>query len=271
MFLKLYPSVQIILALLILILFYGCAKPNIPNKEITNGVWAWNRLDNLSKTSQYSISTVYLQRHNTEIDEPFRQDAKQLKNGYIFWLLDGNTASIDDPSFIQYDISILDQALKEHIEIQGLHLDIELYTRADYTPETMENLWRRYLITLKNVADELHKRGLKLSISIPFWLDTITLNNRPLCDQVMDIADETVIMSYRTDSNDLLATVEHELNYAQTHGKSIFLAVDLSPSNEANGEKLSFFNHKNKLKDVITIKINNISFKGWVFHSLDDI
>lgn len=267
LFLKLHTLIQILFTLL---LFYGCSKPTIPLKETTNGVWAWNRLDNLSKTSLYSISTVYLQRHNTEIDESFRQDARQL-NHYSFWLLDGNTASIDDPSSIQYDLSILDQALKEHIAIQGLHLDIEIYTRPDYTPASQENLWHRYLLKLKAVSEELHKKGLKLSISIPFWLDSISINHRPLSDQVIDIADETVIMSYRTNPNDLLATVEHELNYADTSKKSIFLAVDLSPSKESNAQQLSFFNHKDRLEEVLMMSIHHTSFKGWVFHSLDDI
>ena len=115
------------------------------------GVWAWNRLENIQKTTLYSIKTIYLQRHNDLLDNAFRQDVQQLKNNYTVWLLDGNNTSIDDLSFLTYNISILDNAKRENIILQGLHLDIEPYTRSDYTPQSRrneKNEWMNYHLLL---------------------------------------------------------------------------------------------------------------------------
>jgi len=235
------------------------------------GVWAWNRLENIQKTTLYSIKTIYLQRHNDLLDNAFRQDVQQLKNNYTVWLLDGNNTSIDDLSFLTYNISILDNAKRENIILQGLHLDIEPYTRSDYTPQSMTKIWNRYLQTLTIVAHELHAKGFKLSVAIPFWLDTININNRPLCDQVIDIADEVVIMTYRTEPNEFLQTAAHELAYADITHKDIYLGIELAPNQNENAPKISFFGQHDKLKAVLTLDIPYHSFRGFVFHSLDEL
>jgi len=237
----------------------------------TYGVWAWNRLENIQKTTLYSIKTIYLQRHNDHLDNAFLQDVRQLKNNYAVWLLDGNTTSIDNRSFLNYDISILDNAKRENITLQGLHLDIEPYARPDYTPQSMTEIWNRYLQTLTIAAHELHAKGFKLSVAIPFWLDTININNRPLCDQVIDIADEVVIMTYRTEPNEFLQTATHELAYAGITHKDIYLGIELAPMQDENAPKISFFGQRDKLKAVLTLDIPYHSFRGFVFHSLDEL
>lgn len=242
----------------------------IPADKI-NGVWAWNRLENLQKTTEYSIKTVYLQRHNDFLDYTFRQDMQHLKNNYTVWLLDGNNTSIDDLSFLTYNISILEGAKQENLILQGLHLDIEPYTRSDYTPQSMTKIWNRYLQTLTIVARELHAKGFKLSVAIPFWLDSININNRPLCDQVIDLADEVIIMAYRTEPNEFLQTATHELAYADIAHKDIYLGIELASTLNKNASKISFFGQHDKLKAILTLDIPYHSFRGFVFHSLNEL
>ena len=178
-------------------------------------IWMWNnRLvpghegEVVERLTANGIGRVYLQ-----IDDdpgrflPFVEAAN--KKGIDVFALDG------DPGYVQNPEPLLRRITKvatlaptaAGVTFAGFQVDIEPYLNKDFA------LRREFYVTgYLELLSRLKKHGgIPLSVVVPFWFDTIHVGGTTLLQKVVEVADELVVMSYRTNSAELLAVSMTEL------------------------------------------------------------
>ncbi len=122
---------------------------------------------------------------------------------------------------------------------------------------------------MANAKEMLHQVDLNISITIPFWIDRITEafpNARPLNYEVIDIADEVVVMTYTIYRDRIEPYAESSLIYAAEHQTSIKIALEMV---ENSNKEITFYDTPEAIKEIITMKLDYLSFDGYVIHTLD--
>ncbi|MGZ9267494.1 MAG: spherulation-specific family 4 protein, partial [Sulfuricurvum sp.] len=227
-----------------------------------NGVVGYTKVKN-SFTNQ--APTIYL-----NYDSNFSANARIVEqNGSKVWMLGSEHPT---NSTIDQWINTIEIYNTSGGKVVGLSLDVEPWTQFENQNDVANKAsWKAYLDLITYASDTLHKHGLKLSVSIPFWLDTLKTqvfpNNRPFDYDVIDVADEIIIMDYTTNKSSFIKNVEGELNYADKKlDKKVKLALECDPSVEPN---VSFYFDPNSIALFLNLPIKNASFGGYVIHQLD--
>lgn len=152
-------------------------------------------------------------------------DAAQ-ERGITPLALDGAAEVIRAPEALVRKLRRL-MALFTDKQPPGVQLDIEPYLLEDFfvDPETG---FGQYLAVLDQVKATLMGRA-PLSVVLPFWFTSQAVRGRPVTFAVMDRANEVVVMSYRTDIDELRATAEDTLRYGDLAGVPVWLAIETRP------------------------------------------
>ncbi|HIJ95304.1 MAG TPA: hypothetical protein HPP94_06140 [Desulfuromonadales bacterium] len=275
----------------------------VANKK-PDAIWIWNNRaiagheqEVVERLTSLSIKQVYLQ-----IDDypgrllPFVAVAK--KKGIAVWALDG------DPEYVRHPEALLRRIRKvadlihstSEPNFSGFQVDIEPYLNKDFALKR-----EQYLATYLELLDNLKKQGdLPLSVVVPFWFDSMYVGGTSLLQKVIEIADELVVMSYRTDPAELLAVARTELGLAEKLSKPVRLGIELGriPDERhielvpavgqgeislggmlwkkkadytVSGNRISFRNRKLELPGYMATPIPFRSFDGWVLHSYEEL
>ena len=243
-------------------------KESSPLKQIS--FYAWDDISNYKKAfnhlQNYNKITIYLNGNRKN----FVSDAETLhKNGADVWSLISHNPNLD---YIENKVDIIvDYNQKHNKNIKGIVFDIEPWAKFDdQNSSKNRDAWQDYLNFLKDSRDILHSHGLKLSVTIPFWLNHITEafpNGRNLNYEIVDIADETIIMDYTIFHDRFYRFAQNTLEYADTKsGKSVKIALEMTKSKEKN---ISFYNNPKDIQQFLTTHIPNSSFTGYVIETLD--
>ncbi len=229
--------------------------------------YAWNGTDGYDVVSN-NISdenlTIYL-----NYDANFNENAQILEadNANIWMLVSDNPTT-----------EMIDQWIEQIIDynnsggdILGMSLDIEPWNNfLDQNDIANKDEWQEYLNLVSYTADALHANDLSLSISIPFWTDNINNevfpNSRPIAYDIIDLADETIIMDYTTNLTNFTTFVQNELSYADSVNKEIKIAIETSDVGDNN---ISFYSDPQAMIPFLQTSFDNSSFAGYTIHYMD--
>jgi len=277
-------------------------------------IWLWDlrkiagkEQEVVSRLRRDLFSRVYLQiSRDLEAVRPFLREAAAA--GIEVFALDGESGHIDDWSYLADDIRRVSEfnASAQGYGFAGIQFDVEPYLKKDF------NLRRQhYADQYLKMASELKRLSdgkLKLSFALPFWFHKLLVQNKPLSFLVIDIADEVVLMSYRTTYEDLVSSALADLCYAGAAGKPLFLGLEVTRLPDEHhyvvarddvyanadrtgnvltiegasveklkpvrtyvvkSEKLSFFRNRDRLSPILKKGIPYKSFSGFVIHSYE--
>ena len=290
-----------------------CQKNN-PIFEFKNGIWIWDlsRINGkeqeiFSYLKSLNFKRVYLQI-NEDLEKliPFLELAKA--NEIEVFALDGDPSYVINPQPLIKRIQMVRELNLKKKYFKGFQVDIEPYLFKDFNLN--KNFYVEKYISLIKTLKTLANNTFELSVVIPFWFDEIYLNNTPLAFYVIDIADEVVIMSYRTNLDEIIEITESELCYASSLNKPVYLALEVNKlpdeehflvkkeevlrnlikinswvylvklpheglkffkSYKVLSKRLSFFDNPNELKNILRTKLPYKSFAGWIVHSLEGL
>jgi len=242
----------------------------LPSKILS--FYAWDGVVNYDKLPMtefvFGAPTLYLNPvdHGQNL---FVDNAIKVidRNGSIWLLMSGNPP--DD--YLDRQIDLMDEVNKySGNSILGMAFDLEPWSQfSEQNKSENRETWKKWLDTLASYRNKLEARGYKISITIPFWLYNISEawpNDRPLDYDVLDIADEVIIMDYTIYSDRFLIYAEHTLHYADTHKKKVKLAIEMT---DIGNNGVSFYSIPDKIDRILDLNISHDSFDGFVVHTLD--
>lgn len=275
-----------------------------PAASQPHGVWLWNNrlvpgheADVIKRLLSNGIGRVYLQIN----DDPGRflpfVEAAH-KKGIDVFALDGDPGYVEKPEALLGRIAKVAK-LKHSASgaaFAGFQVDIEPYLNKDFA------LRREYYVSAYlELLSRLKKQGgMPLSVVVPFWFDSIHFRGTTLLQKVVEIADELVVMSYRTNSAELLDVSMAELGLGEKFGKPVRLGIELGripnerhielePASDGgdihlagmwwkkkrdytvSGDRISFKNSTKALPAYMATPIPFRSFGGWVLHSYEEL
>lgn len=275
-----------------------------PAASRPHGIWLWNnRLvpghedDVVGRLLSNGIGRVYLQ-----IDDnpgrflPFVEAAK--KKGIDVFALDGDPGYVRKPEPLLRRIAKVANLARTSsgATFSGFQVDIEPYLNKDFA------LKRDYYVSAYlELLSRLKKQGgMPLSVVVPFWFDSIHFRGTTLIQKVIEITDELVVMSYRTNSAELQAISMTELGLGEKIGKPVRLGIELGRISDerhielesvsgagdirlagmwwknrrdytVSGDRISFRNRTDELPGYMATPIPFRSFGGWVLHSYEEL
>ncbi|MBH0191656.1 MAG: hypothetical protein HP492_07845 [Nitrospira sp.] len=137
-------------------------------------------------------------------------------------------ASEDGPEIWRAYVRLLVTLRESGIEVVAL----DGYPEAIYDPQQLAGKIRRLLSLVEphllaiDLIKEMIGQRTHLSVVMPFWLTTVAVRGRPLEFAVMDRVDEVVVMSYRTDLDEVKSLSDDTLRYGDLIGIPVWLAVE---------------------------------------------
>ena len=279
-------------------LLFHTRFPSDTLRPLPLSVWAWSPNDiDLELLKKHHIQRVYLQ-----IGQAFEKVAKELhQNGITVFGLDGDPHDIFDARRLQKSIERI-AALNLHEKIvSGFEIDVEPHILKSFNLQKEDHI-EKFMRLILTLSQDLHHHGLEFSVVTPFWYDTLKWKGKPLIDSIIDTADETVLMSYRSSAKEVIHISEYELLYASLKHKDLRIGVELMPiDNEEHhlyklgqskpciasqkvqqacremsliqhysvkGSDLSFYQQNSRLQKLFETPIKYPAFKGFVLHQM---
>jgi len=268
-------------------------------KDISSWLWKAKNLD-MQKIRDHNIHRLYVQMNQKD----FPDMLKKLSSDPIsIYGLNGSPADINNYQHLLKDIDLLANLKKKYPFIKGYQIDVEPYLLPNFN-QKKDLFFKKYMKMIKNLTDYAHKKGLKFSVVIPFWFDSVFVDNKNLGFYVCDTADEIVLMSYRSDLEQVLSISRLLLSYAGYAGKDVRIGIELMKiederhqiyevvdtkidclTSEAfsskcvalkqlkdyviRGDSISFHGQTDKLKSLYEKGVPYPAFKGYVLHHLE--
>lgn len=283
----------------------------------TKGIWIWDyrrvighEEETVGRLQKEGVRRVYIQVGGAlESFRPFLETAKARR--ISVYALDGSPDYINDYQVLIDDMVKIREFNRSARDVgfEGIQIDVEPYLKKDF------NLRKEYYVRqFLRMAQDLRRHAgddLKLSFALPFWFDTLTIDgDKPLSFHIIDIADEVVIMSYRTDYDEIINSAVQELCYASSVGKPLYLGLEINnlPDEEhfvvdkatldkftvltgsgmvlsktprdglpvakqygVKSEKITFFSKKDALPRIMSKAPQFKSFNGYVIHSYEGL
>lgn len=258
--------------------------------------WVWNPKNvDLNIIKRDDVNRVYLQIRSGF--KTFLEKNPNIKKE-IFGL-DGSPTNILEFKHLEKDILYLSKLKKRGFPIVGFQIDVEPYLLKGFA-NTRDAYYRKYIDMVKKLSKLAHKNGLKFSVVMPFWFDSTYVDNKSISSYVVDLTDETVLMSYRSNPDKVIDISEDILAYAEYKGKKVRIGMEMkkiadekhslyrrdtiSPcitngtfqkdctlldfirSYEVKGSSISFYKQYNNAKELIKKVVPYKSFNGFVIH-----
>lgn len=139
--------------------------------------------------------------------------------------LDGYPEAIQEPEVLAAKVKRL-LALVHWDAIAGVQVDLEPYLVPGFFADASGP--RRYLETIDHLKEAIAGRT-RLSVVMPFWFTSPTVQGRPIAYSVIDRVDEVAIMSYRTEIDEIQAIADDTLRYGTLAQVPVWLAVETTP------------------------------------------
>ncbi|HSF68561.1 MAG TPA: hypothetical protein VLA67_14155 [Nitrospiraceae bacterium] len=139
--------------------------------------------------------------------------------------LDGYPEAIQEPGALVAKLKRL-LTLVDKDAIAGVQVDIEPYLVPGFFADASGP--RRYLETIDHLKEAIAGRT-RLSVVMPFWFTSPTVQGRPIAYSVMDRVDEVAIMSYRTEIDEIQAIADDTLRYGALAQVPVWLALETTP------------------------------------------
>ena len=197
------------------------------------GFWVWDYQHAIAETKSLVMECQQYACGRISVQMPSDKDPLETWQAYVALLesvraagieafaLDGYPEAIYTPTALAEKVKRL-LTLLPNGRLDGVQLDIEPYLLQEFSDETD---YARYLSSLEHVKNALGGRA-PLSVVMPFWFTSKMVNGRPVAFSVMDLAQEVVIMSYRTTVHEVLTIGEDSLRYGDLAGIPVWLAVE---------------------------------------------
>ena len=231
---------------------------------------------------------------------PFLEACRQA--GIEVFALDGAPSYLDHPDPLLARVRDVMAFNTRHPDtpFAGFQIDIEPHLNRDFRLRL--GTYGTLYIELLNRIAQITEGKLPLSTVIPFWYDTLLIDNRTLAWHLIRQSDEAVIMSYRTDGADIEAIAREELLYGERLSKRVLLGVETgripdelhvtfrkcredaltaiaaggafwcqSSDYKVPGSKISFMGKEEALKKQLSRTLPYRSFSGWVIHSYETV
>ncbi|WP_214185192.1 hypothetical protein [Geobacter hydrogenophilus] len=280
--------------------------PSPPPSHVNPAMWVWdNRPAKTDASSMVSnlkalrVRRIYLQiSDELEPLVPFIRESKAA--GIEVFALDGSPSYLDHPEPLLRRIQLVKEFNSKYpgTPFAGFQIDIEPHLNKDFRIrlDTYGSLYIELLDRIRRIT----KEDLPLSTVIPFWYDSLLINDRSLAWHLFRQSDEVVIMSYRTDVAEIEAIARDELLYGERLSKKVLLGVetgripdevhitfkkcldDTPTAVEAGkafwcrssdytvpGSRISFNGKEDAFKKQLTHSLPYKSFSGWVIHSYE--
>jgi len=273
---------------IILILFVSCGnneKSNTILKDTNTTItidplktlsfFAWDGVKNyeniLSKLEHYNKPTIYLNPLENGENTFIKNSEKLHDLNSNIWYLTSAISDYPSDDYLSNQINTIVQYNSNHSKkIIGMSFDFEPWIEfTDQNSSDNITSWNKYLDFMNKAKTLLKNENLNISIIIPFWLDKISQaypNNRPLNYDIIDIADEVIVMAYTKKFEDLLLYSKSSLIYADSTNKSIKIALEMV---ENNNPEITFYGNAKDIKNILYKDINYTSFDGYNIHTLD--
>jgi ATP-dependent Clp protease adapter protein ClpS len=272
--------IQVILYSLLAIYIVGCGggSTNTTNVSKELSFWAWDGVESyesaVSKlSSEYGVPTIYLNPVDHS-EYRFVENSEYLASKSVkkeWFLMSGGDDVYPTMEYVEEQANkILDYNNNHTTKIVGMALDVEpwIYFEDQNSTDNQDD-WQEYLDFMAQARDILHQNGLKISIAIPFWIDRQTAsfpNDRPINYDVIDIADEIIVMTYTVYKDRIESYAKSSLEYASSKGIDIKIALEMDKN---DNDEVSFYNHPEDIKGILNMPLDYSTFKGYIIHTLD--
>jgi hypothetical protein len=262
--------------------------------------WSWNPTHITSdKLKSTPLKRIYLQ-----IRKGFESALNEMsKSNVSIYGLNGSPEDILNYTHLLKDIDYLGKLKESYPRIEGFQIDVEPYLLLQYKKER-NSVLKKYLQMIKELKLHCKQYGLKFSVVIPFWFDQLCINHENFGFKVTSLVDEIVLMSYRSDLNEVIDISKSLLKYASYHKKEVRIGIELMKIEDeehtlysiiksstpcivngklekecitlhkehqytVKGSDISFYKQTHKLDNILTYNVPYSSFRGFVFHHFD--
>ncbi len=260
---------------LVILMTSGCRNTNEPTINLKPiSFYAWNGVANYGVTANRAINydnpTIYLNPVDNGANLfTVNSEVLHAQGATVWYLMSANPTL----TYIQSQINLIVQYNQSHADkIMGMNFDIEPWTQfTNQNSVNNQQAWQSYLDFMTASKNMLHANNLKISISYPFWVDRQTQafpNGRPINYEIIDIADEAVVMTYTVFADRIENYAQTSLNYAQSTNKDIKIALEMAPYPSV--PNVSFYTHPKDIQTILNLKLNYATFKGYVIHDLQN-
>jgi len=237
--------------------------------------FVWDGISNynsvISRLVNFDNPTIYLNPLEENNNTFIKNTQKLHSYNSNVWYLTSAISDYPSDEYLQNQINTIVNYNKNNSQdIIGMSFDFEPWIKfTDQNNSNNKNEWADYLNFMKKAKIMLKKENLNISIVIPFWLNTITEafpNNRPINYDIIDIADEVIVMAYTTNNSSIIDYAKNSLKYAEDNNKSIKIALEILHN---SNPRITFYDNPEDIKEVIYTDINYTSFNGYIIHTLD--
>jgi hypothetical protein len=273
-------------------LLFEKRRISMSSLEPTRAVWAWKSgAVEPARLVRLGIDKIYLQT-----GPGFSHAVRKLAyfSGIEVYALDGSPGDIDCFDRLKAKFERLPLE-----DIRGIQLDIEPYLLEEYR-STPQGVLQRYVDFLHRMKEWCHRRQLRFSIVTPFWFASLDLKGEPFFPKILKAVDEVVLMSYRSDPQEVLRISADALRWGEWLGKKVAIGVELKALPDEKhfiyrveaagpcisggafhpechelkllwqyllrGSSLSFYRQPEALKRLLEMEVPYRSFGGFVFH-----
>jgi hypothetical protein len=259
-------------------------------EETPISTWVWDTTEIVTKGDEIltflvekNVKTVFLQVNSDVPVEVYKAFIKSATANQIqIHALDGAPNWVA-PKGINYQRAFFAWVKKyqagalETERFTGIHLDVEPYLYSGWESNYKKTVLA-YQTLVAEVIGESEQLKLPIAFDIPFWFDEKTYNNTygkgNLASWVIQNAEHVTIMAYRDKAlgqNGIVELVKNELNEARKYNKHVTIAVETTPSSEANF--VTFYEEgpehmEQELRVVRNHYADYSSFSGFAIHSL---
>ena len=277
-------------------------SPSLPDPAM----WVWdNRPAKADPSSMVrNLKALHVRRIYLQISDELEPLASFIgecgKAGIEVFALDGSPMYLGHPETLLRRVQAVKEFNASHpgTPFAGFQIDIEPYLNEDFRIR-LDTYGTLYVELMERIR-KITRGNISLSTVIPFWYDSILINDRTLAWHLMGQSDEVVIMSYRTDAAEIETIAKDELLYGERFSKKVLLGVETgripdelhvvfkkcfnnAPSAiEAGkafwcrsgdftvpGSRISFYGKEEAFKKQLTRSLPFQSFSGWVIHSYE--
>ena len=208
-------------------------RPGIA-RSARSGLWVWRYREAIEDPSAIFL---VCRRHGVSrvmVQMPASEDAPDVWKAYVRLLvrlregglevvaLDGYPEAIQNPQPLTGKVRRLLDLMAPH-PLAGVQLDIEPYLLPGFLDDEAGSI--RYLNAIDVIKETIGQRT-NLSVVMPFWFTAVAVRGRPLAFAVMDRVDEVVVMSYRTNLDEVKAISEDTLRYGDLLELPVWLAIE---------------------------------------------
>lgn len=222
------------------------------------------------------LNVVYLQVNNKISFHSYREFIRMMNEINVeVHALDGSPEwglvnEKEKDQFLHWLIAY-QQSSNENEQFTGIHLDIEPYLLDNWVRD-QEQIVEQYQAVIVDLAEHAKQMNVIFGIDIPFWFEEIFFDNRfgegTLAKWLVEQVDETTIMAYRDNPEDIIQIVGSEIDWANELEKKIIIAVETVELPEhyvtfhENGRK----EMEKQLEEVYKLLKGNQSFSGLAIH-----